>query len=83
MSARRLPASRQRRAKKVHLTSKPVPLIEDLLAVTPQGAKILDPFMGGGTTGVAALGTGREFVGVELSEEYFEIARHRLPADLN
>lgn len=70
-------------AQKVHLTSKPVPLIEDLLAVTPQRAKILDPFMGGGTTGVAALGTGREFVGVELSEEYFEIARNRLPADLD
>lgn len=65
-------------AQKVHLTSKPVQLIEDLLTITPQGAQILDPFMGGGTTGVAALNTGRGFVGVELSEEYFEIARARL-----
>jgi DNA modification methylase len=39
---------------------------------------ILDPFMGSGTTGVACVRTGRKFIGVEISEEYFEIAVKRI-----
>jgi len=62
---------------KVHLTSKPVPLVRELLAVTKPGAIVLDPFLGGGTTAVAALETGRRCVGIELSEEYAKIARER------
>ena len=62
---------------KVHLTGKPVPLLRELLAVTPEGALILDPFLGGGTTAVAALETGRRCIGIDLSEEYAEIARRR------
>ena len=69
-------------AKKVHLTSKPVALIEDLLAVTPPGAIVLDPFMGGGSVGEACVRTGRGYVGVELSQEYYDISRNRLVAAL-
>ena len=69
-------------ARKVHLTSKPVPLIEDLLTVTPPGATVLDPFMGGGSVGEACVRTGRAYVGIELSQEYFEISRNRLTAIL-
>ena len=65
-------------AKKVHLTSKPVELIEDLLAVTPPGAIVLDPFMGGGSVGEACVRTGRKYIGVELSPEYFDISRKRI-----
>jgi site-specific DNA-methyltransferase (adenine-specific) len=63
---------------KVHLAGKPVPLLRELLAVTPEGALILDPFLGGGTTAVAALETGRRCIGIELSEEYVRIARGRI-----
>lgn len=64
--------------RKLHLTSKPVTLIEDLLAVTAPGATVLDPFMGGGSVGEACARTDRGYVGVELSREYFEISRDRL-----
>ena len=65
-------------AHKVHLTSKPVALSTDLLAVTATGVTVLDPFMGGGSVGEACLATGRGYVGCELSPEYFEISRTRL-----
>lgn len=67
-------------AHKVHLTSKPVPLVVDLLAVTPPDAVVLDPFMGGGTTALACAATGRRFVGVELSQAYFEVAQAQIEA---
>ena len=63
---------------KVHLTSKPVPLLVDLLAVTAPGGTILDPFIGGGTTALAAMQTGRGCIGIELSEAYAAIAAKRL-----
>jgi len=65
-------------AHKVHLTSKPEPLMRDLLEVTKPGGVVLDPFMGGGSTGKACLQTGRGFIGVELSPAYFEIATQQL-----
>lgn len=65
-------------AQKVHLTGKPVALVKDLLAVTPAGAHVLDPFMGGGTTALACLETGRHFTGVELSAEYAALSAERI-----
>lgn len=67
---------------KVHLTSKPVPLIEDLLAITAPGDAVLDPFAGGGSVGEACIRTGRGYIGVELSREYFDISCDRLRAHL-
>jgi len=67
-------------ADKVHLTGKPLPLVMDLLQVTPEGGVVLDPFMGGGTTALACQQTGRRFIGVELSAEYFELANRRIRA---
>lgn len=64
--------------KRVHLTEKPVGVIRDLLSLTPPGGVVLDPFMGSGTTGVAAIETGRSFVGVEMSDHYFTVAAKRL-----
>jgi site-specific DNA-methyltransferase (adenine-specific) len=43
---------------------------------------VLDPFMGVGSTGVAALGMGREFVGMELEQNYFDAAKKRIEASL-
>ena len=65
-------------AQKVHLTSKPVALMRDLLAITQPGGTVLDPFMGGGSTGVACQESGRRYVGIELSTEYFAISRDRI-----
>ena len=62
-----------------HPTVKPIKLMEYLVKlVTPEGGTVLDPFMGSGTTGVAALGLGFKFVGVERDEKYFEICEQRI-----
>ena len=45
---------------------------------TLEGMTILDPFMGSGTTGVACIQTGRSFIGIEISEQYFRIAERRI-----
>ncbi|WP_082139939.1 DNA-methyltransferase [Desulfovibrio sp. TomC] len=67
-------------AAKIHLTSKPLPLLVDLLGVVVEGGTVLDPFMGGGTTAVACIETERRFVGVELSSEYASLAAERIAA---
>lgn len=47
------------------------------------GDVVLDPFMGSGSTGVAALSTNRNFIDIELDEGYFEIARNRIEEAAN
>ncbi len=64
--------------KRVHLTEKPVPLLQEIVRVCPAGGIVLDPFAGSGATGVAALLEGRRFLGVELSAEYHARALARL-----
>lgn len=62
-----------------HPNEKPVNLMEQLIeAVTPPNGIVLDPFMGSGSTGVAARNLNREFIGIELDESYFEIATKRI-----
>lgn len=61
-----------------HITQKPVDLMRALVQIVPQGGTVLDPFAGAGTTGVAAVLEGRNFIGVELSTHYAEIAGRRL-----
>jgi site-specific DNA-methyltransferase (adenine-specific) len=64
-----------------HPTVKPTELMRYLCRlVTPQGGVVLDPFMGSGSTGKAAVMGGYEFVGIEMDEDYFEIACARLQA---
>ena len=63
----------------VHPTVKPIALMEYLVKlVAPENAIVLDPFMGSGTTGVAAVNLGRGFVGIEKEKEYFDIAERRI-----
>ena len=64
--------------KRVHVTQKPVELLRELLRIVPPGAIVLDPFMGSGTTGVAALQTSRGFVGIELDPAHFDNACERI-----
>ncbi|MDR2337302.1 MAG: site-specific DNA-methyltransferase [Deltaproteobacteria bacterium] len=62
-----------------HPTQKPIDLLERIiLASTNPGALILDPFMGSGTTGVAAIKLGRKFVGIEKEQLFIELAEKRL-----
>lgn len=64
---------------KYHPTQKPVALMEYLIKTyTNEGETVLDFTMGGGSTGVACKNTGRNFIGIELDEEYFEIAKKRI-----
>lgn len=64
-----------------HPTVKPIKLMEYLIKlVTPPGGTVLDPFMGSGSTGIAAKRLGFEFIGIEMNEEYVEIAERRIEA---
>jgi DNA modification methylase len=66
-------------ARNHHPTVKPVALMRWLIRlVTPPGGIVLDPFLGSGTTGIAASLEGVRFVGIEQSPEYAEIARRRI-----
>jgi DNA modification methylase len=65
--------------KKLHQTQKPVALMKRLIVdFTNPGDLVLDPFCGSGTTGVACIETGRNFIGIELNPDYCEIARRRI-----
>lgn len=62
-----------------HPTQKPVALLEYLIQTyTVEGETVLDNCMGSGSTGVACLNTNRKFIGIELDQNYFEIAQNRL-----
>jgi DNA modification methylase len=62
-----------------HPTEKPVGIMDQLLrVVTAPEHVVLDPFMGSGTTGVAALAAGRDFVGIEVDPTFFDIACRRI-----
>lgn len=62
-----------------HPTQKPVALMEYFINIlSDEDDLILDPFMGSGSTGVAAMNKGRRFYGVELSEDYYKIAMQRI-----
>lgn len=62
-----------------HPNEKPLPLMKKLIMLsTNEGDTILDPFMGSGTTGVACVQTGRNFIGIEIDPDYFAIAERRI-----
>ena len=62
-----------------HPSPKPIEYMSKLIErCTDEGMTILDPFMGSGTTGVACVQTGRNFIGIEICEDYFKIAQKRI-----
>ena len=68
-------------ASNVHPTQKPIALLEYLVETyTNEGDTVLDNCMGSGSTGVACINTNRKFIGFELDETYFEIAKQRIDA---
>jgi len=65
--------------KNTHPTVKPIELMKYLCRlVTPKGGTVLDPFMGSGSTGMAAKDEGFDFIGIEKEREYYEIAEARI-----
>ena len=68
----------------IHPTVKPTDLMTYLIRlVTPKDGIVLDPFMGSGSTGKAAMREGFQFVGIEREEEYMEIAKQRIDYEYN
>ena len=63
---------------KLHITEKPLALMQELVKICPSGGRIFDPFMGSATTGIAALIQGFEFIGCESVEHYFDTSITRL-----
>jgi len=67
------------RRNSLHPTQKPLELIKYLIKTySKENDIVLDPFMGSGTTGVACKELGRRFIGIEINEKYFEIAKRRI-----
>lgn len=65
--------------KNFHPTVKPIELMEYLIKmITPKGGIVLDPFMGSGSTGCGAVKNGFDFIGIDLTPEYLEIAEKRI-----
>tara|TARA_R110000868_G_C10748922_1_gene753008 strand:+ start:217 stop:894 length:678 start_codon:yes stop_codon:yes gene_type:complete len=69
---------RQGNEERYHPTQKPLEVMKWIIELCPKSETILDPFMGSGTTGVAAIQMGRKFVGIERDPKYFEIACKRI-----
>lgn len=69
-------------SRKHHLTGKPVDLMLDILRITPPGGLVLDPFAGSGSTAVAALKSGRRFLGIEMQPEIAALAESRLQGEV-
>lgn len=63
----------------IHDTEKPVELMKILIRNSSnEGETVLDPFMGSGSTGIACINTNRNFIGIELDENYFKLAKNRI-----
>lgn len=71
-------ASQPRGKARQHITQKPVELLAELVKVCPLAGTVLDPFAGSGSTGEAAIQSGRSFIGIEMTDHYARIARQRL-----
>jgi DNA modification methylase len=72
-------ANKKERGDNNHPTVKPINLMTYLCRlITPPGGTVLDPFMGSGSTGIASVKEGFQFIGIELDPEYLQIAKHRI-----
>tara|TARA_X000001382_G_scaffold118919_1_gene99395 strand:- start:45 stop:728 length:684 start_codon:yes stop_codon:yes gene_type:complete len=65
-----------------HTRAFPEKMVEDILKCFPNAKVVLDPYMGSGTTGVACKYANRDFIGIELDQDYFDIAKERIESIL-
>lgn len=68
--------------KTAHPCQMPIEVMQNIIKTLPDNYTVVDPFMGSGSTGVACKKLGREFIGIELIPEYFEIAKARIGEQL-
>ena len=61
-----------------HPCQMPIEVMNRIISILPEEYTIVDPFMGSGTTGIACKNLNRNFIGIELDEKYFEIAKNRI-----
>ena len=61
-----------------HPCQMPLEVMKNIVGILPRDSTIVDPFMGSGTTGVACVEIGLDFIGIEMDSKYFEIAKNRL-----
>ena len=64
--------------KTAHPCQMPLEVMKNIVGILPRDSTIVDPFMGSGTTGVACVVAGLDFIGIEMDSKYFEIAKNRL-----
>lgn len=64
------------KAGNTHPCVMPIKVMENIIGILPEDITVVDPFMGSGTTGVAAVHCGRDFIGMEINETYFKYAKH-------
>lgn len=64
--------------KTAHPCQMPIEVMENIIKIIPENLTIVDPFMGSGTTGVACKNLNRNFIGIELDKNYYEIAKQRI-----
>jgi site-specific DNA-methyltransferase (adenine-specific)/modification methylase len=69
---------RQGNEERYHPTQKPLEVMKWVMTLCPKSDSVLDPFMGSGTTGIAAIQMGRKFIGIEREPKYFDIACKRI-----
>ena len=67
---------------RIHLTEKPLQLMQDIVKITESGGHILDPFAGSGTTVLAAVLEGYSATGIEMSDVYADLAKERIKTEL-
>ena len=61
----------------------PLKVMENIIGILPNDYVIVDPFMGSGTTGIACKHLNRDFIGIEIDTEYYEIAKKRIEESNN
>lgn len=61
-----------------HITQKPIDIMRELVQIVPAGGVVLDPFMGSGTTGAAALIENRRFIGIEVTDHFAAVSERRI-----
>ena len=64
-----------------HPCQMPIEVMENIIGILPKEYTIVDPFMGSGTTAVACKNLNRDFIGIEIDKEYFEISKERMEVD--
>jgi len=64
--------------KTIHPCQMPLEVMKNIIGILPDDYLIIDPFMGSGTTGLACRCLGRDFIGIEIDEDYCRIANNRI-----